>query len=1002
MFRVKSIIAWRNLRWWAPVVLLLVAGGFTVNPWKQVDEFPGLPDNPDFNYHIRPILAANCYVCHGPDSSSREAGLRLDNFADATAPLEDGGFAIVPGNAGKSELIRRVMSHDPDLQMPPPKAKKTLSPEETELLRRWINKGAKWKMHWAFIPPEKPSLPREIRKSAPSVIIDHLLDKELKNRELTPSGEADQHALIRRLSYLLTGLPPSPETVAAFLADSTANAYEKVVDQMLASPHFGERWARHWMDLVRYAESMGHEFDYNVGGAWNYRDYLIRAFNEDVPYNQLVMEHIAGDMLDSPRKNPEKGWNESPVGTAFFYMGEGKHSPVSIKQEEADRIDNMIDVTSKTFQAMTVGCARCHDHKFDPIPTTDYYSMYGMLESSRFTPLPVHLTEDYGEILTMLERQQTELRKYAGNQMLEALAKLPSGNLNFSIDPQPEGPAVRAGGSEDGNMYVVLGDFRNGDFDGWYADGFAFGNKPAGGMFFPDSPSGKLAAVSSVAATTRRYGPGVPGALRSPNFTISHDFIEVKAAGKNSVVRAIIDNFQLIQWPIYGDISKNIDNPEMQTYRMDVAMWKGHKAYIEILPGIFETHTYRLPADAWMDVAYITAYTGDAPPMENAYPEVNPSDAVRNWMNGNAGEADLRCVNRLLADKKMNLSFPEEQLARWKNLSKKAWKPDYIIGLTEGDSVFSPVFIRGKVGQYSDFSVPHQFFDAIADSTFSQKGSGRLQWAKAVASPENPLTSRVMVNRLWHHLMGRGIVETVDNFGLQGKLPSNPALLDYLAVRFVEDGWSVKKMIRHIVLSKTFRRSSAVLPENQAADPENLLWHHFPVKRLEAEAIRDGILAVSGCMDSLMYGEPVPVYLTAFMTGRGRPGRSGPVDGRGRRSVYVSIRRNFLSPMMLVFDMPMPFSTFGNRNITNVPSQSLTLMNDPFVQEEAGYWAERLVSEAPDSKARIRRLYLQAFAREPDVAEVENALEFIGNQADFYKTSDLHDVGLDRLLPCDD
>ncbi|MEZ4774668.1 MAG: PSD1 and planctomycete cytochrome C domain-containing protein [Bacteroidia bacterium] len=987
-----QIFSWRYLRWWAPWVVLL-ATGFMINPWKQDTSFPGLPESPDFNYHIRPILSANCYICHGPDSSSREANLRLDNFADATSPLEDGGHAIVPGHAAKSELMRRISSHDPEVQMPPPEAKKILSETEIELLRRWIDNGAEWKTHWAFIPPEKPAIPRKVAKAGTSAVVDYLIGKELKNKKITPSAEADKHTQIRRLSYLLTGLPPAPEDVRDFLADNSPDAYEKLVDRLLDSPHFGERWARHWMDLVRYAESMGHEFDYNVGGAWHYRDYLIRAFNEDVHYNQLVMEHIAGDMLPNPRLQPGKGGNESVIGTAFFYMGEGKHSPVSIKQEEADRVDNMIDVTSKTFQGLTVGCARCHDHKFDPIPTTDYYAMYGMLESARFTPQPVNLSPDYQDILNMLDRQQTVLRNAVGRQMLQSLEEEA---LTKTIPPVINAVLVDGGATEDNDSstFSVLGDFRSGTFDGWYADGLAFGEKPAEGKFLPDTATCKLSAISYPSATMRRYGPGIHGALRSPNFTITDDFIEVRAAGKNSVIRAVIDNFQLIQWPIYGDISKTIAGENMTNYRMDVAMWKGHKAYVEILPGLFDRHTYSLPSDAWAEVEYVVTWSGKSPELPE--PSVSTSSsgaraAIENWIAGTASLSELKLINKLIETHKVDVSLDPvwEDVEKWQVLTQKAWRPDYIIGFTEGDSVFSPVFIRGKVGNYSEFDVQHQFLHSVAGKEpFPQNGSGRLAWAKAVTDPANPLTSRVMINRIWHYLYGRGIVESVDNFGLQGKLPTNPELLDFLAVRFIEDGWSVKKMIRSLVLTQTFRRASEVSPENQLADPQNLLWHHFPVRRLEAESIRDGILAISGCLDSAMFGESVPVHLTPFMTGRGRPDISGPLDGGGRRSIYLSIRRNFLSPMMLVFDMPVPFSTFGNRNITNVPAQSLTLMNDPFVQEEAGYWAANVMAATASREARIAAIYQRAFSREPTTEDIRQAEEFLKMQAVYYGCED--------------
>ena len=375
----------RNYMLGAGILLLLC---LLISLWPSSPQQLDLPKTVDFNYHIRPLLSQNCFVCHGPDSSSREAGLRLDNLEGATALLESGNYAIVPGDAEGGSLIQRLRSENPEVRMPPPEAKKIMSEREIALLEKWIDQGAEWKPHWAFIHPEMPDIPGNLKETSIAHKIDHFIEEELNRRELKKSDQASKNSLIRRASYILTGLPPAPEAVDAFIADSSEQAFEKVVDQYLASPHFGERWARHWMDLVRYGEAMGHEFDIEISHAWEYRDYLIRAFNADVPFDLFVKEHLAGDMLEEPRYHPAEGYNESIFGTGYFYLGEGKHSPVDTKQEEADKIDNMIDVTSKTFQALTVACSRCHDHKFDPIPTTDYYAMYGMIESARLGPHP--------------------------------------------------------------------------------------------------------------------------------------------------------------------------------------------------------------------------------------------------------------------------------------------------------------------------------------------------------------------------------------------------------------------------------------------------------------------------------------------------------------------------------------------------------------------------------------------------------------------------------------
>ncbi len=974
---------------WLIALAILLPATFVIGFLPGSPAVEDLPDKVDFNYDIRPILAQNCFVCHGPDTSSRKANLRLDTYEGATALLKNGGAAIVPGKAHKSLLLDRVSSTDPGFRMPPPEAKKTLTAREVALLKRWIQQGAKWAPHWALIPPKAPDLPRDLQEAPPSEAIDYLIGQKLKANRLTPSPAAGKNSLIRRVAYLLTGLPPTPEDLQTFLADESATAYEKMVDRYLGSPQYGERWARHWMDLVRYGEYMGHEFDFPISGAWHYRDYLIRAFNQDVPYDLFVKEHLAGDLLPEPRLNPEEGFNESSLGTAYFFLGEGKHSPVNVKQEEADRFDNMIDVTSKTFQALTVGCARCHDHKFDPIPTTDYYAMYGMFESARIGPVPAKMNPKQLVQVKKLKEITGEIRSQLGRQLLAATQKpgpeFISRQKRF-IQSLPETPAT-------GN-HKVIGDFRGGEWKGWYSDGLAFGEKPLMGAPVFDPKTRQFLGFNGGFASSRYLGAGVMGALRSPNFTIEHDSIAVRARGLNGTIRIIVDNFQVIRFPLYGSLEQVANTPEWKTYILDLALVQGHKAYLEFMPGKYEGHTYKIRPEDYVEVEYAVAFDGKRPdmalPMRNPEPVFSVADqrqAVADWMQDRTRPGQVEILNSLVK-KARPVSFPTAfpaLLSAYDSIAAKLYDPDHFLGPTEGETVFSPVFIRGSIDQRTEATVPHGFLSAVPTP---QHGSGRLAWAESVADPANPLTARVMVNRLWLHLFGRGIVETVDNFGLQGTLPSHPELLDYLALRFVEDGWSVKGMIRHMLLSRTFQRSTESLADNRSADPQNTWLHHFPIRRLEAEAIRDGIMATTGCIDLTMYGEPVPIHLTDFMTGRGRPAESGPLDGFGRRSIYLAVRRNFIPPMMLVFDTPIPFSTFGRRNTTNVPGQSLTLMNDPFVHEQAWYWAENLLQKGdkPISE-RVDDIFIRAFSRPASPEEQQAAKSLLENLAKEHNSS---------------
>ncbi len=972
----------RGIPFLIPAILLFVAA--ILGQQCTDSRTASLPDKVDFNFHIRPILVKNCYLCHGPDPSSREAELRLDTFKDATAQREDGKHAVLPGHPDDSEMIRRILASDPSEVMPPPESNLSLSEQEKALLEKWIAQGAEWKPHWAFIPPEKAAVPEVETEEEVANEIDAFVLQKLEKQNISPAPLASKQTLIRRVSYLLTGLPPHPDDVQQFVNDDSPEAYEKMVDQYLDSPHFGERWARHWMDLVRYAETKGHEFDYPIKGAWQYRDYLIRAFNQDIPYPQLVREQLAGDLLAEPRYDPESGRNESALGTIFYTMSEGKHSPVDLVIDESERVDNIIDVTTKTFQALTVACARCHDHKFDPIPTTDYYALYGMVKSSRFSIRDADFGLEEAENIEELNEIRQGLKELLAEEMTD--------QANLSVQQTAWRKTVSE--TEVASSFEILGDFSGSSLDNWQSVGKAFGDRTTLGTPVLNQNGTQLIRLSRGKASSRQLNTGVVGALRSPNFTITKDFLGVRALGKKASIRIIIDNFQLIQDPIYGELEMRVDSESWQNYSVDVSPWKGHTAYIEIIPGYFQRHHYQLPKDAYVEVAYALAYqdTWPAQPLPQNVSESSLPRSVRKWVNGQAGAEDIKLINQSIQKKSLkNLSAEIQQLHQQEQQRARQFRDTtFFAGITEGFGIYSPVFLRGNPKTLSDENVPHRFLSSLSpdDAVFTSPGSSREELAETMLSPDNPLTARVMVNRLWHYLFGRGIVETVDNFGLQGKLPTHPELLDHLAIKFRKEGWSIKQMLRYMVMSNTFCReviTGADLPED---DPENLLLSGFPLRRLEAEAIRDAMLAVSSRLDSAIYGPSVPVHLTDFMQGRGRPRESGPLDGNGRRSIYLEVRRNFLSPMMLTFDRPIPFTTFGKRNETNVPAQSLFLMNDPFVDQQAEMMAKQLTAlPSLDEEARIQWVYQRAFAREVRPEEVQQAQAFLHQQAKAHEVS---------------
>ncbi len=582
------------------------------NPSSSVDAVKSDRANIEFfEKKVRPILAARCHGCHGP--AKQKGGLRLDARATVLAGGSTGP-AVVPGNPRESLLVDAI-NYGETYQMPP---KSKLPPEEIATLTEWVARGVPWGVaapssaaspptsgipgalskaefeararHWSFQPLRKVSPPAVSPAHAGWVRnpIDRFILAALETKKLTPAPEAAKRTLIRRLSFDLTGLPPSPAEIDAFLNDRSPDAYEKLVDSLLASPHYGERWARHWLDLVRYAETAGHEFDYEIPNAFRYRDYVIRAFNIDVPYDQFVIEHISGDALERPRRHPIEGFNESAIGAGFFVLGEGTHSPVDIREEQMRRIDNQLDVLSKTFLGLTLACARCHDHKFDPITSQDYYAMAGHLASSRhqqaFLDAPDRigrfvkgLHAASGKVIAILREAQHQLPEH-----LRLHAAVFTGSTPPGSSPMP---AVASPVAQE-NLFAS---FDGNDFDGWFITGDAFGERPTrtGDVRFDHQNSGaRLVAIAPGLAHSSMVSNSLQGVLRSRSFTIESRYIHFLTCGQGGRVSVVIDGFEKIRSPIYGGLTTTIKNGnDLRWLTMDVRMWAGHSAYVEIADG---------------------------------------------------------------------------------------------------------------------------------------------------------------------------------------------------------------------------------------------------------------------------------------------------------------------------------------------------------------------------------------------------------------------------------
>lgn len=896
-----------------------------------------------FESKIRPVLANSCYSCHSVDKLKKElkrpkGGIKFDSRA---AILKD--YLAEPGKPEESIMIEAVRYDNPDNQMPPTGK---LPDDVIKNLEKWVEMGLPWpdeggativedfnleerqSSHWAWKAPKRAAgQPSDARA------IDALLEKQLKKEGFKPGPQADREMLIRRVTLDLTGLPPSTQEIDAFISDKSPKAYENLVDRLLASPRYGEKWARHWLDLVRYAESYGHEFDFNIPHAWKYRDYVIRAMNDDVPYDRFVKEHIAGDLIE-PRIHPETKVNEAIKATGWWFLHEQTHAPTDVRLHEADRIDNQIDVMSKTFMGMTVACARCHDHMFDAISTADYYSLAGFMQSSRQQEAYLDADNRFAAVMDAAEKIAAQ-----GQAEFEKLGA-----------PKLEPTKIDHADTR------LFEDFNAGSYNGWKTTGWAWDGRPTvPGQWNPRS--GMAAPVLPGVAHSGLLGDKALGTIRSPEFNYQERHIWMRVKGKGHV-RMIIDSFTMGRHSelLFEGLKANIDTKGKWQWvrlsaRRDFYHGNGnHRAHLEFID---DDHNAHLMID---EVRF-----GDKGGPPNPAPDSVPGSVKP--------EADPAFA---AITKQFN-----DSLAKAPGL-------DRVLAITDGSAEDSYVHIRGGWHGKGE-ATPRRILTALGGENehATQEGSGRADLANRIVDPKSPLAARVQVNRLWHHLFGRGISPTVDNFGYLGIEPSNLELLDHLAIVFVEnDKWSNKAMIKRIVMSKAYQRSSDKQSDAiEEKDPENILLRRQNIRRMTAETLRDSVLFVAGSLNEQRYGPPVGTYLTQYMQGRGRP-RGGPLDGNGRRSIYTSVRRNFLPPMMLTFDTPIPFSTVGKRNVTTVPAQSLTLMNDPFVHDQAKKWADRLVKDGSKSVGeRIDSMFKSALGRLPSKAERAASIKFISDQA---------------------
>ena len=763
-----------------------------------------------FEKNIRPVLAAKCYKCHSAEADKVKGGLLLDT-REGIRQGGDSGHAVVPGNVAESLLLKALHYTDKDMAMPPEKSGGKLPDQVIADFEKWVKMGApdprdgaavavkkeidftKAREFWAFKAPVAAPAPAVAEKQWPRTDIDRFILAGLEAKGLKPVADADRRNLIRRTYFDLIGLPPTPEEMDVFFKDTAPNAFAKVVDKLLASPQFGERWGRHWLDVARYAESTGKERNYTFPEAWRYRDYVIAAFNADKPYDQFIREQIAGDLL-AAKDAAER--NEHLIATGFLALGPKGLNEKNRVQFEMDLVDEQIDVTSRAVLGLTAACARCHDHKFDPVPQSDYYALSGIFRSSK----------------------------------------------TFFGTGGGEGKAAQRN--------------KNGT---------------------------RLLTLSETAVTT---SPHQPIATTAP--TPAADPVAAMAA----------------------------QNPKRAAKLAKMSPTEKAQLFARL------KSNGRLPSTAQPAAAA---------------PAPTPT--------GHAG---------------------------------------FAMGVQESRVANSPMYIRGEIDNIGPI-IPRGFLTVLTTASkpaISSQESGRRELAEWLTDEANPLTARVMANRVWLNLFGDGLVRTPDNFGATGEKPGNPALLDLLATQFMREGWSVKALIRSIVLSRTYQLGTIHNAKNYEADPDNVLVWRMSPRRLDAEAIRDAVLAASGQIERTPPHGSVVANVGEGYIGRGIRPSVFNIEAR-YRSVYLPIVRDFVPDVLAVFDFAEPSLVVPARDTTNVPSQALFMMNSAFVTEQSRALAKRLLAMTQyDYSQRITMAYMLTLSRPPTDAERARADRYLRGEAE--------------------
>jgi hypothetical protein len=894
----------------------------------RADDRPANPDDVAFfESRVRPVLVDHCYKCHSPQAESPKGNLRLDSF-DGMTKGGDTGPAVVPGDVEASLLVQAVRYKDDQTRMPP---KGKLPDATIAALEQWVRGGAVMphgveakgartarqaaaidfelaRSHWAYQPIHRPAIPAVKDATWPATPVDSFILAKLEAAALTPAPPADRRTLLRRVSFDLIALPPTAEEVESFEKDRAPDAYQRVVDRLLTSPRYGERWGRHWLDVARYADTKDGVLMFGDDRvrpfAYTYRDYVIRAFNEDLPFDQFVRDQLAADVA-APAEQP---WRLAAMG--LLTLGKGFDNNIH------DQIDDRIDVVTRGFLGLTVSCARCHDHKYDAIATADYYSLYGIFASSE-APLELPLIDrpDVHRKPSEFEKQ-AEAKRREIRQFLETQYKL----LSDAARQRTPDYLIRAATTRPDPLETAI-------------------------FFLSLAPEDLR---PQIVARWRRF---LKERSRpdDPVFGPWHDLMDLGDPDFASKARSVVDRWRTRPAgtqpgrlnPMVGE---SLGRSEIRS-RADVA-----RAYGELIRRVDEE-------------------ARKAGPTISAVPE----DPAR-WQ-----------IRLILADRESPAYFPGSQTYYYMSRGEKDGYGKKLVELDrmtvnaadpwpramvlyEAPEPFEPrVFVRGNPAQPGEH-VPRQFLRILSGVTRQPfvHGSGRIDLAGAIMASDNPMTGRVIVNRVWMHHFGEPMVSTPSDFGTRSTPPNHPELLDFLAARLKDEGWSLKDLHRLIVLSRSYQQSSLDRPDCRKADPENRLLWHYPRRRLDLEAMRDALLFVAGRLDGRMGGRPVDVA--------GDPGNR-------RRTVYGLVDRQSLPTLFRAFDFASPDQSAERRPRTTVPQQALFSMNAPFVIEQAKALAARSDSAgAAATEGRIAALYRATLARPPAPAEARAAARFLATE----------------------